>query len=181
MRRLVKRCAPAFLLMLAACSPSAATPQRDGAPLGAVRVAMPESEALPGGSRAAGAVAAWVASPDAAYARFGFPGEPPLLSLECRAGMLVVTRHTAAPVGAEALFALQGSRLILRLAVDATAVPGQRGYVWQGVIAPDDPLVLILEGEFSGTLPGGGRIAVPADDAPRGVISHCAGGADLPA
>jgi hypothetical protein len=59
------------------------------------------------------------------------------------------------------------------LPVDATAVPGQRGYVWQGSIAPDDPRLKLLEGKFAGTLPGGGHIEVPASDAPGAVIRRC--------
>jgi hypothetical protein len=179
MKRLIPRAAPASLFLLAACSPSAATldsaGERAGGPVDAVRVAMPADEAAATIARPAGVEGAWVSSPDAAFARFGYPGESPLLSLECRAGALVVTRNVAAPVGAEALFALQGSGRILRLPVDATAISGQRGYAWQGTIAADDPRLVILEGKFSATLPGGGHIAAPASDAPRSVIRKCAG------
>ncbi|MFM9937757.1 MAG: hypothetical protein ACKVOL_16355 [Novosphingobium sp.] len=174
---MITRVAPALLLLLAACSPSAATPESERAdgPVDAVRVAMPADEAAATTARPAGVEGAWVSSPDAALARFGYPGEPALLSLECRAGTLVVTRNVAAPVGAEALFALQGSGLILRLPVDATAMPGQRGYVWQGTIAADDHRLAILEGKFNGTLPGGGHIEVLASDVPRAVIQRCEG------
>jgi len=175
MTRLISRTAPALLLLLAACSPSAASTEHASEPEDAVRVAMPAEEAAATTARPAGVVGAWVSSPDAVFARFGYPGEPAQLSLECRAGTLVVTRNVAAPIGAEALFALQGSGLILRLPVDATAVPGQRGYVWQGTIAPDDPRLKLLEGKFAGTLPGGGHIEVPDSDAPRAVIKRCAG------
>lgn len=180
MTHLIPRAAPALLLLLAACSPSAATPDRPGertdSPVNAVRVAMPAEEAAATTARPAGAEASWVSSPDAAFARYGYAGEPPLLSLECRAGALVITRIVAAPIGAEALFALQGSGMILRLQVDATAAPGQRGYVWQGAIAADDPRLALFGGAFTGTLPGGGHIEVPASDAPRGVVRRCGEG-----
>ncbi len=165
----------AFLLIplaLAACSKPAASDPREGAPLGAVRVVMPASEPIPG-QPAPDAKAAWAASPDARTARFGFAGQGPLLSLECRTGVLIVTRHIAAEIGAQALFALQGGGRILRLPVDATSVPGMRGYLWQGTLAADDPGAAIFVGGFSGTLPGGGRIEVSASDIPRALIERC--------
>ena len=166
----------ALALLLAACSPTATTPDGADGPINAVRVALPVDEAAATIARPAGVEGAWVSSPDAAFARFGYPGEPALLSLECRKGTLVVTRHVAAPVGAEALLAMQGSGLILRLPVDATAVPGQRGYVWQGTLPADDPHAAILEGKFAATLPGGGHFEAPASDVPRAVIKRCGGG-----
>jgi hypothetical protein len=165
----------AFLLIplaLAACSKSAAPTDRDGAPLGAVRVAMPASEPIPG-LPAPDAQATWAGSPDARTARFGFAGQGPLLSLECRTGVLIVTRHIAAEIGAQALFALQGGGLILRLPVDATSVPGMRGYLWQGALAAGDPGAAVFVGNFSGTLPGGGRIEVSGSDVPRALIERC--------
>ncbi len=165
----------AFLLIplaLAACSPSAASTDSDAAPLGAVRMAMPASEPIPG-RPVADAQGIWAAAPDARTVRFGFAGQGPLLSLECRAGALIVTRHIAAEIGAQALFALQSSERILRLPVDATSVPGMRGYLWQGTLAADDPGAEVFAASFSGTLPGGGRIEVSASDVPRGLIQRC--------
>lgn len=166
----------ALALLLAACSPSAAKPDGAEGPLDPVRLVMPAGETARQTARPAGVEPGWVSSPDAAFARLGYPGEPALLSLECRDGTLVVTRNVAAAVGAEALFALQGSGYILRLPVDATAVPGQRGYVWQGSVAANDPRLALMGGKFSGTLPGGGHIEAPASDAPGAVIKRCSEG-----
>ncbi len=174
---LISRIAPALLvLMLAACSSSSATTTAgvDG-PVDAVRVAMPADSAPPPPARAEDAKGAWVSVSGGAAARFGYAGEAPLLTLECRNGALVVTRSVAAPIGAEALFALQGSGYILRLPVDATAQPGQRGYVWQGSIAADDKRLTLFKAKFAGTLPGGGHIEVPASDVPGALIRRCAG------
>lgn len=99
--------------------------------------------------------------------------EQPLVSVACRAGILVITRHAYAPVGAQALFALVGSEGIVRLAVDATAIPGQRGYLWQGTLAVDDTRVKVLGGAYTGTLPGAGMIKVSAGGAVRDVIARC--------
>lgn len=161
----------AAILALGACSKPAPQP-RDGAPLDAVRVAMPVDEAMPG-PRNPDAKPKWAASPDGGEARFGNAGEGPMLSIGCRSGVLLVTRHVAAEVGAQALFALIGNGRILRLPVDATAVPGVRGYLWQGTLAPDDPGADVFMSGFDGTLPGGGKIAVSGSDALREVIRRC--------
>lgn len=175
MSRAPKDIVPSLLvLLLAACSSSSATTTagKDG-PVDGVRVAMPVDSAAPPTMRAPDAKGAWAATPDAA--RFGYPGEAPLLSLECHQGSLVVTRNVAAPIGAAALFALQGSGYILRLPVDATAQPGQRGYVWQGTIPADDKRLTLFKAKFVGTLPGGGHIEVPASEVPGALIRRCAG------
>ncbi len=169
------RAAPALLLLvLAACSPSAATTTDKSSPVDGVRVAIPAESAAPPPVRAEGATGAWVSA--GSTVRFGYAGEAPLLSLECSSGQLVVTRNAAAPIGAAALFALQGSGYILRLPVDATALPGQPGYVWQGAIAANDPRLTLFKGKFAGTLPGAGHIEVPASETPGALIKRCAGG-----
>lgn len=164
---------PLLVMLLAACSASSATTTagKDD-PVDAVRVAMPVDSTAPAPTRAEDARGAWDAAPDAA--RFGYPGEAPLLSLACRQGALVVTRNVAAPIGAAALFALQGSGYILRLPVDATAVQGERGYVWQGAIPADDKRLALFKAKFVGTLPGGGHIEVPASEVPGALIKRCA-------
>lgn len=167
---------PLLVLLLAACtSSSATTTQGKDVPLDAVRVAMPADSPAPAPARAKDAKGAWVSAPDGS-ARFGYAGEPALLRLECRSGSLVVTRNVAAPIGAAALFALQGSGYILRLPVDATALPGQPGYIWQGSIPADDHRLTLFKAKFAGTLPGGGHIEVPASDVPGALIKRCAGG-----
>jgi hypothetical protein len=87
--------------------------------------------------------------------------------------VLVVTRHVPAEVGAQALFALQGRKRIVRLAVDATAVPGSRGYLWQGSLPAGDPAADVFEGPFVGTLPDAGKISVPGSDLVRALIRRC--------
>jgi hypothetical protein len=173
------RAVPALIfLLLTACSASSATTAQGGdSPIDAVRVAMPADSSAPAPRHSGDKPGAWVSAPDGSFARFGYAGEAPLVSLECRQTTLVVTRNVAAPIGAEALFALQGSGYILRLPVDATALPGQRGYVWQGAIAADDKRLTLFKGKFAGTLPGGGHIEVPASDVPGALIRRCAGAA----
>lgn len=159
-------------LALAACSKSPAMPAREGAPDGAVRMAMPEGEALPG-VRDGDSQASWAAGSDGLSVRYGHPGETPLVSVSCREGVLTVTRHAAAPVGAQALFALVGSDGIMRLPVDATSVPGQRGYIWQGTISADDSRTKVLGGSYNGTLPGAGMIKVATGAPVRDLVMKC--------
>jgi hypothetical protein len=165
-----------MLVLLTACSSSSATTAAgtDG-PIDAVRVAMPVDSPAPAPQHSGDRPGTWISAPDGSFARFGYAGEAPLVSLECRRGTLVVTRNVAAPIGAAALFALQGSGYILRLPVDATAVPGQRGYVWQGAIAAEDKRLTLFKARFVGTLPGGGHIEVPASAVPGALIRRCAG------
>lgn len=133
---------------------------------------MPEGEALPG-MIDENAAPVWAGSGDGLSARFGHAGQTPLVSLACRDGVLVVTRHAYAPLGAQALFALVGSEGIVRLAMDATSIPGQRGYLWQGALAASDARAKVLGGAYTGTLPGAGMIKVSGSGAARDVISHC--------
>lgn len=166
------RITAALALTLAACSNSPTPPAREGAPENAVRLAMPDGEALPGVKDAA-STPVWAATPDGMAARFGDPGEMPLVSVACRTGVLIITRHAFAPVGAQALFALVGSDGILRLPVDATAIPGQRGYLWQGTLAADDARANVLGEAFTGTLPGAGMIKVSGGSAAQDVVTRC--------
>lgn len=169
----------ALTLLLAACAPSA--PEPADAPLDAVRMTLPSDEPAPApAAHPSGVMPDWTAAPDGLTARFGYPDEPAQLIVECRAGVLVLTRNVPAPVGAAALFALQGSKLILRLPVDAAPKPGERGYVWQGMIAPTDPRLALFNGDFNGTLPGAGHIEAAASEFPGEVIKRCGGGSPTP-
>lgn len=136
---------------------------------------MPASEPMTGVvSENPNAKPAWALAADGGSARFGLPGAQPMLSVACRSGVLVVTRHVPAEIGATALFALIGERRIVRLPVDATSVPGSRGYVWQGTLPAADPAAEVFTtGGFSGTLPGAGRIAVTGGAPVRDVVARC--------
>lgn len=173
LRRLPPLAALTALAALAACSSKAPVPQDSGAPVNAVRVPLPENEALPP-APSGDTKPIWAGSPGGESVRFGQPGGAPALSLACRQGVIVVTRHVAAEVGAQALFALQGSKRIVRLAVDATAVPGARGYLWQGSLPAGDPAAEVFDGPFVGTLPDAGKISVPGSPLVRALLAHCA-------
>lgn len=158
----------AALILLSACAKPAPQQQVEPSPLDAHRVALPAADPIP--SNADGK-AVW--SNDGGTARFGAPGGEPLLTLACDKGRLVVTRPIVAELGAGALFAIEGPRRIVRIPVDATAIPGQRGYVWQGSMDGTDDNTDVFTGPFTGTLPGGGLIKVSTGEAARDVVHRC--------
>ena len=129
---------------------------------------MPEPDPAPAN---ADGKAVWTT--DGGTAHFGVPKSSPMLTLACSAGRLVITRPIAAEVGAGALFAIEGPRRIVRVPVDATAVPGQRGYVWQGSMDGSDTSTDVFAGPFTGTLPGGGLIKVTSGEPARDIVRAC--------
>lgn len=156
------------IFLLGACSRPTPQPQGDGGPLDAHRVALPEADPAPAN---ADGKAVWSKVGDTA--RFGVAGSEPLLTLTCHRGRLVITRPIAAEVGAGALFAIEGPKRIVRVPVDATALPGRRGYVWQGSMDGADTNTDVFAGPFTGTLPGGGLIKVSGGDPARDVVHRC--------
>jgi hypothetical protein len=107
-------------------------------------------------------------------AAFGYPGEEPLVTLECRSGQIVVTRHALAEDRAQALFALIGNGTILRLPVDAVRLPGGAFPVWQGALAADDPRsAVFLGGTVEATLPGAGMITLAGRGAMQELAQEC--------
>lgn len=162
------------VLALAACQRGPAPAPRDsGEPVDAVKVALPAPAATLA-PHPSGEVPEWRVLADGG-AGFGYAGERPELSLACRSGLVVVTRNVAAPVGAQAMFALIGGGKILRLPVDAIGDPaGGGGYVWRGNLAPDDPASeVFMAGTLTATLPGGGEIEVTGSPIEREVIESC--------
>ena len=167
----VRRAALTAFILIAACSRPAPQPQGDGGPVDAHRLALPEADPPPAN---ADGKAVWRS--DGGVARFGVDGADPLLTLGCHDGRLVITRPIAAELGASALFAIEGPRLIVRVPVDATALPGQRGYVWQGSMDGHDVDTDVFTGPFTGTLPGGGLIKVSSGDPAREIVRRCHAG-----
>jgi len=163
-----RNAAIAALILITACSKPAPQQQADTGPIDAHRVTLPVADPAPAN---ADGKAVW--SHDGETARFGFAGGSAMLTLACNKGRLVITRPIAAELGAGALFAIEGPRRIVRIPVDATALQGQRGFVWQGSMDGADEDTDVFTGPFTGTLPGGGLIKVPAGDAARDVVHRC--------
>ena len=114
-------------------------------------------------------------------ARYG-PPDSALLTISCEgveqhAARLVVVRYAAADRGAQALFAIQGSKGILRLPVSAVQM-SPHGYVWRGVLDASDPRAEVLLGSgLKATVPGGGELDLPAMGAAGAVVGECAAAA----
>ena len=156
------------LVLLSACSKPAPQPQADTGPVDAHRVTLPVADLIRAN---ADGKAVW--SNDGDNARFGVAGSNAMLTLACDKGRLVITRPIVAELGASALFAIEGPRRIVRVPVDATPQPGQRGYVWQGSMDGADDNTDVFTGPFTDTLPGGGLIKVTAGAAARDVVHRC--------
>ena len=120
----------------------------------------------------------WTKSQSARAAWYGPPNAPALLALSCegwekRAARLVIVRYAAAESGAQALFAIQGSKGILRLPVSAVNM-GKQGYVWRGVLDAADPRAEVLLGtRLKATVPGGGELGLPPMGEAGVVVSEC--------
>jgi hypothetical protein len=110
---------------------------------------------------------------------FGLPGEAPLLAIECAQGgaMLKVTRYAPTEAGAKGMMALIGNGHVERLKVDALALGGNRGWLWQGRFDPADPRLEALTGgrQLELTIPGAGTLKLAASPRPRELIEACRG------
>ena len=128
----------------------------------------------------------WTSSKSARAAWYGPPDAPALLAISCegwdnRAARLVIVRFAPSDKGAEALFAIQGSKGILRLPVSAVKV-GKRGYVWRGMLDAADPRAEVLLGTgLKATVPGGGELDLPPLGEAGAVVSDCMAAAAPPA
>ena len=120
----------------------------------------------------------WTHTPSARAAWYGPPNAPALLAISCeggdrRAARLVVVRHAPADKGAQALFAIQGSKGILRLPVSAVNI-GKAGYVWRGMLDAADPRAEVLLGSgLKATVPGGGELELAPLGAAAALVSEC--------
>ena len=127
----------------------------------------------------------WTKANAVRAASYGPADGPALLTIFCegwqsRTARLTIVRYAAADKGAEALFAIQGSKGILRLPVSAVK-SGTRGYVWRGVLDAADPRAEVLLGTgLKATVPGGGELML-APMGPAGtVVSECVAAAAQP-
>ena len=127
----------------------------------------------------------WTHAQSARAAWYGPKDAPALLAIACEgwengAPKLAIVRYARADKGAEALFAIQGSKGILRLPVSATRV-GDSGWVWRGELDARDPKVEVLLGNgLKATVPGGGMLELAPLGVAAALIAQCAGSAAMP-
>jgi hypothetical protein len=169
----VAKLAPiALVLVAAACGPKGAAADDRAS----VRIPLGAASAAPAPatrSSHAAVPAAWTFSPAARLASYGPPDAPALLAVSCEGSELVIVRYAAADKGAEALFAIQGSKGILRLPVSAVKI-GAQGYVWRGILDAADPRAEVLLGSgLKATVPGGGELDLPPLGGAGAVVSGC--------
>ena len=127
----------------------------------------------------------WTHAQSARAAWYGPKDAPALLAIVCegwekRQPKLAIVRYARADKGAEALFAIQGSKGILRLPVSATRV-GDSGWVWRGELDPRDPRAEVLLGNgLKATVPGGGMLELAPLGEAGSLIAQCAGSVPVP-
>lgn len=160
------------LLALAACKP----PPSDEATTGRIFTGEPDAPPKPLTSPdSEGAI--WTMSEERGRIIYGQVGAAPLMAMRCLGGAqdarLQMTRLSPADENGQAFFALVGNSHTLRFAVDAAEVPG--GYVWQGVIAADDPDIATLTGpgEVTATLPGAGMVTLYPSAVMKQLVADC--------
>ena len=170
----MKRSLVVAFVLISACN------QRDDSERGAmVRLPLTIATAQPvAAASTPSAPAVWTHAQSARAAWYGPPDAPALLAIACegwekRAGRIKIVRFAAADKGAEALFAIQGSKGILRLPVSAVKA-GDGGYVWRGILDAADPRVEVLLGNgLKATVPGGGQLDLPPMGAAGAVVTDC--------
>ena len=174
----MKRLLVVAFVLISACN------QRDDSERGAmVRLPLTSATAQPvAAASTPSAPAVWTHAQSARAAWYGPPDAPALLAIACegwkeRTGRIKIVRFAAADKGAEALFAIQGSKGILRLPVSAVKAGGG-GYVWRGVLDAADPRAEVLLGSgLKATVPGGGQLDLPPMGAAGAVVTDCVGAA----
>lgn len=171
----------AVLPALAACLGLAACGNRNRGENNALPVRIPlviASAATPSGPAIPTQSSLWSGSEQAHTAEYGPVGGARLLTIACEgleqhAARLVIVRYVAADKGAEALFAIQGSKGILRLPVSAVPLRPQ-DYAWRGVLDAADPRAGVLLGQgLKATVPGGGELDLPPMGAAGNVVRDC--------
>lgn len=168
----VRSIAAAAFVLLAACRP----PASDGY---VERIALDDArrgpQVLMTSPDTEGAI--WAESSGPMRIVFGHPGKPPLLAIECAQGgaMLKVTRYAPTDAGAKGMMALIGNGHVERLKVNALALVGNRGWLWQGRFNPVDPRLDALTGgrRFELTIPGAGTLVLNPSPRPGEVVERC--------
>ncbi len=122
--------------------------------------------------------AVWADGKIAGRILYGIPGEIPFLALACETRptgerQIRFIRFAAADPQAEALFALVGNGHIARIPVDATW--NGRAWLWEGVVAADNPDLEVLTGQrtITATLPGAGQLDLNPSPRPGQLIEAC--------
>ena len=178
-------------MLLTACGPSETAPV---VPAGTIRMVLPAEGSAPAPAfnprrtvgQSGSPQGAWTLLADGRTALYGLPGAKALMAVECEGRFegtpqLIVTRYAEAERGAEAVFAIQGNRRILR--VPMRAVMLRKGEsAWRGTVPVADERVEVFlgEGEIAATLPGNGRLVSPAMGAARAGIDLCREAAETP-
>ncbi len=121
--------------------------------------------------------AEWVYKEDQQMAVFGPPNSEGLLTVHCRDGEIVVTRHSPAEEGGTAMLNFSGDAHTASLAVRAEPMELGPEFVWQGTVSrQSDDLRQVFEDNLEAVTVSAGLgdpLRVPLSDAPVKAIDAC--------
>lgn len=192
--RIMNRTIPVLYLsamLLTACGPSETVPV---VPSGTIRMVLPAEGSAPAPAfnprrtvgQSSDPQGGWTLLADGRTALYGLPGARALIAIECEGRsegtpQLIVTRYAPAERGAEAVFAIQGNRRILRVPMRAVSLKKGES-AWRGSVPVADERVQVFlgEGQIAATLPGAGRLVGPSMGAARAGIDACIAAGSAP-
>lgn len=180
---MVPRSVPATASLLAALTLLAAC--GESAPQQAQRISLEEARHVPAEPLLSPDTsgAAWAVSGNGQAIRFGLPGEPPWMSLECdlrqTPALLRIVRHAPARPGQKALFPVIGNGTISRFKVDAALSADE--WRWEGALPASDPALDVFTGprELEATMPGRGTLLIAGSRVPGEFVNWCRAGGRL--
>ncbi|RIV85280.1 hypothetical protein D2V17_11110 [Aurantiacibacter xanthus] len=126
--------------------------------------------------------ATWTVADSGHAIHFANPGQPPLLTLDCRLDAKPITmaiiRHAPALPGQSALFAVMGNGHVSRLPAEPTLKDNE--WRWEASLpASDEGLDLFIgPGDMRATLPGKGAIAMQPSRIPGEFVEWCRAGGE---
>ncbi|WP_137679718.1 hypothetical protein [Aurantiacibacter suaedae] len=168
-------------LPLAACSQANGAPSNEGIDLAEAVAAAPRELVMESPETQ---FATWTVAENGHAIHFANPGQPPLLSLDCRLNAepitMAIIRHAPAMPGQSALFAVMGNGHVSRLPAEPTLKDNE--WRWETSLpAKDGALDLFIgPGDMRATLPGKGAIAMQPSRIPGEFVEWCrAGGATV--
>tara|TARA_A100001391_G_scaffold205109_1_gene203551 strand:+ start:31165 stop:31752 length:588 start_codon:yes stop_codon:yes gene_type:complete len=164
-------------LPLAACGAANGAPSNEGTDLAEAVAAAPREIVLESPETQ---FATWTVAKNGHAIHFANPGQPPLLTLDCRLDAKPITmaiiRHAPALPGQSALFAVMGNGHVSRL--PAEPVVQENEWRWEASLPADDEGLdlFIGPGDMRATLPGRGAIAMQPSRIPGEFVEWCRAG-----
>ncbi|MEN7535735.1 hypothetical protein [Aurantiacibacter flavus] len=166
-------------LPLAACSEANGATDTKGTDLAEAVAAAPRELVLESPETQ---FATWTVAESGHAIHFANPGQPPLVTLDCRLDAepitMAIIRHAPAMPGQSALFAVMGNGHVSRLPAEPVVTDNE--WRWEASLpASDEGLDLFIgPGDMRATLPGKGAIAMQPSRIPGEFVEWCRAGGE---